>query len=117
MLTLLSLFLSVLVTQRITKSIAISIAWYLQTVISAFSSALAGGLMMARALYDFGVERKWFSGSHEDTPVDEIASYIFAALGFYFQFSIRFDVPFPFNLLLWPLELAEWKIRWTITKV
>jgi hypothetical protein len=91
------------IIHRITKSIAISIAWYLQTIISAFSSALAGGLMMARALFDFGIERGWFSGSHEDTPVDEFASYLFAALGFYFQYSIRFDVPFPFNLLLWPL--------------
>jgi len=39
----------------------------------------------------------------EDTYVDEILSYIFAACGFYFQFKIGFDMPFPFNLLLWPL--------------
>lgn len=101
----------------IAKSIAMSIAWYLQTIISAFSSALIGGLMMARALYHVLVKRGYVSGSHEETSVDEILSYVFAAAGFYFQFKLAFDVPFPFNLLLWPLEFAEWRIRWTLTKV
>jgi hypothetical protein len=71
--------------------------------------------MMARALYDFGVERGWFSGSHEETSVDEFASYLFAALGFYFQYSLRFDVPFPFNLLLWPLgKYSLGRIDWLV---
>jgi hypothetical protein len=47
---------------------------------------------------------------------DEVLSYGLAALGFYFQFSLNFDVPFPFNLLLWPLEFVEYYLRWSITK-
>lgn len=54
--------------------------------------------------------------NHSDTFVDEILSYIFAALGFYFQFSIGFKVPSPFNLLLWPFGTVEYYIRWSITK-
>jgi hypothetical protein len=85
-----------------------SIAWKLQSVISAFTSALTGGLIMARAIYAFCSERKIrFAGmvpnNHEETYIDEVFSYVFAACGFYFQFKIGFDMPFPFNVLLWPL--------------
>lgn len=52
---------------------------------------------------------------HTDTYVDEMMSYAFAALGFYFQFMLGFRVPFPFNVLLWPFQFAESYIRWTIT--
>lgn len=91
----------------ITKSIAMSIAWYIQTVISAATSAMQGGLQMARALMRMGRKRgvKFLPADHE-TYIDEGAAYIFAGLGFYFQFSLHFDVPFPFNWLLWPFELA-----------
>jgi hypothetical protein len=105
----------------VVKSIAMSIAWYIQSVISAFTSALAGGLMMARATLAALVHRKITLGglipaNDADTMFDEILSYGLAALGFYFQFSLNFDVPFPFNLLLWPLEFVEYYIRWSITK-
>lgn len=94
------------------KSIGISIAWKLQTIISAFTSALAGGLIMSRALLFIR-----FKGqkNHDDTSMDEIASYIFGGLGFYFQFTHSFDAPFPLNIILWPVELAEYYIRWSIT--
>lgn len=64
--------------------------------------------MMARAIYNFCSERniKFFGmvpNKHEESYIDEVLSYIFAAGGFYFQFKIGFDMPFPFNLLLWPL--------------
>ncbi len=93
-------------------SIGISIAWKIQTIISAFTSALAGGLIMARALMLIVSKGK---KDHEDTSADEIASYVFAGLGFYFQYMLKFDVPFPLNLFLWPMELAEYYIRWAVT--
>lgn len=104
----------------IIKSIAMSIAWYIQSVMSAFTSALAGGLMMAQAVYQFCVHREmklfgWIPDNHTESNVDEILSYIFAALGFYFQFRNKFALPFPLNLVLWPFEFAEYYIRWTIT--
>ena len=97
-----------------------SIAWYIQAVRSAFASALAGGLMMARSAYQALLVRDIKLGglvkaNHEDSSLDEVLSYIFAALGFYFQFKLGFDMPFPFNLLLWPCEVAEWWLRWLIT--
>ena len=105
----------------ITKSIAMSIAWYIQAVISGVTSSLKGGLMMARAAFQFCTYRKitLFGFIPEDeskSVVDEVLSYVFAALGFYVQFRSGFSLPAPLNLLLWPLEVGEYYIRWTITK-
>ena len=105
----------------ITKSFAMSIAWYLQSVISAFTSALTGGLMMARAVYDFCVHRNMKLGglipeNHEDSNLDEMLSYAFAAMGVYLQVMNNFSVPFPLNIVLFPVKMAEYYRRWTITQ-
>jgi len=98
------------------KSIAMSIAWYIQTIRSAFASALAGGLLMSRStLYMLQKRGLFQKKDHSETHVDEFLSYIFAACGFYFQFKLGFDVPYPFNLILFPFEIAEYYIRWSIT--
>ena len=54
---------------------------------SAFTSALSGGLMMAQAVYGFCAHRrmKFIPENHADSSLDEYLSYGFAALGFYFQ--------------------------------
>lgn len=104
----------------IAKSIAMALAWYIQSVVSAVASALKGGLMMSRAFYQFCLYRgiKLFGlipDDHTDSVVDEVFSYLFAGLGFYFQFRAGFALPVPFNLILWPFEIAEYYIRWSIT--
>lgn len=63
---------------------------------------------MARAVYYFFSSRGYelwgmVPNKHEESYLDEALSYVFAALGFYFQLKIHFDITFPFNLLLWPL--------------
>jgi uncharacterized membrane protein len=106
----------------IIKSFAMSIAWYIQSVVSAFTSALAGGLMMARATHLFCIHHKITvfglipqNADHTKSNIDEYLSYLFAAMGFFFQFMHHFSLPFPLNLVLWPFQLAEYYIRWTIT--
>lgn len=76
--------------------------------------------MMSRTVYAELVERKIDLGGlvtedHSKSHFDEYMSYAFAAMGFYFQFKMGFDMPFPFNLILWPFEFVEWFIRWSIT--
>ena len=98
-----------------------SIAWYIQSVIAGVTSALKGGLMMARAAYMFCTYRNinlfgLIPPDNSKSVVDEVLSYIFAALGFYVQFRSGFTLPTPLNLLLWPLQVGEYYIRWTITK-
>lgn len=105
----------------IAKGIAMSIAWYIQSVITGFTSALKGGLMMARAFYQFCIYRGFTLGGlipedHSKSVVDEGLSYLFAGLGFYVQFRSGFVLPAPLNLILWPLQVGEYYIRWTITK-
>jgi len=104
----------------VTKSIAMSIAWYIQRVISAATSAVRGGLMAARALMKFCYRRGWNFGGllpkdDEDTYIDEIAGFTLAALGFYIQFNFGFHMPFPLNWVFWPFEIMEYYIQWTIT--
>jgi hypothetical protein len=64
--------------------------------------------MMARAAYYLCSSRGYklwgmVPDKHEESYLDEALSYVFAAAGFYFQFKMSFDMPFPFSLLLWPL--------------
>ena len=98
------------------KSIGISIAWYVTTIIFAATSAMQGGLMISRALLRICRKRgmRWVP-PHDKTVVDEVIAYLLAGAGFYFQYSLGFDVPFPFNWILWPFEVTEAYIRWTIT--
>lgn len=75
---------------------------------------------MAHAAYHFCKERKidlfgMMPENHEDTFVDELLSYVFATMGFLFQFQNHFRLPFPLNIFLWPFQVAEFWIRWTIT--
>mmetsp|Transcript_11298 Transcript_11298/g.16599 ORF Transcript_11298/g.16599 Transcript_11298/m.16599 type:complete len:328 (+) Transcript_11298:125-1108(+) len=104
----------------IVKSFAMSIAWYIQTVISAVTSAMSGSSLIADAFLHFCVARNWtlkglITEKRDDTYVDEVVMYLFAALGIYFQFSMNFDLPFPFNILMAPVEIVEYYLKWTIT--
>lgn len=105
----------------VVKSVAMSFAFYVQSIVSATASALSGGLMMSQAIYHFCVARDFtlmglLKENHADTYIDEVFAYVFAALGFYTQLRSGFDIKFPLNLVLFPFEWAEFWIRWTITR-
>jgi len=102
------------------KSVAMSIAWYIQRMQSAYSSALIGGLMFSRSMMNYLHSKNINPGgllpkNHEDTYIDEATGWTLAALGFYVQFKLNFSVPFPLNLVLFPFEWIEYYIQWTIT--
>ena len=70
------------------KSLAMSIAWYIQRVISAATSAVRGGLMCSRGVMKLCYRRGWRLGgmlpeNDEDTYLDEVAGFMIAGLGFY----------------------------------
>ena len=105
----------------VAKSIAISIAWYLQTIISAVTSAMEGSLIVSRTALKLCVKKGVTLGGlipqrHEDTYVDEAFGLLLAVWGVCFQFRMGFAIPFPFNLPLLPFEFAESYLRWVITK-
>lgn len=97
------------------KAVACYIAWWVQRIISAFHSAIRGGLMCGKELVDFAHEKGWIATKNEDTYLDEIVGWGLAALGFFTQFMLGFSVPFPFNFLMWPMYIVEGFIMWSIS--
>merc|ERR1711935_1035309 len=93
-----------------TKALAISIAWYMQSVLSAVTSSLIGALMISKALITIVrresiIAEKWLPEDMDSTQVDEIISYGIATLGVFVQFMMNFSAPFPLNIPLFPFEL------------
>lgn len=110
------------------KAASMNIAWRIQRVLTASTSAMVGGLMFSRAilrmLYKRGVTMfGWIDETgQEASPLDEIIGFSVAALGFWTQMEVQyknnfsFQVPFPFSLITWPFDLLEKWIQWVITK-
>jgi hypothetical protein len=46
---------------------------------------------------------------------DQAVGYVLAALGFYVQWQFGFGIPFPFSLVMLPLDAVEWYVRWSVT--
>jgi len=98
----------------VVKAIAIWVAFFVQRVISAYYSAMRGGLMAARNVLEYCSKMGFFSINPEDTIIDEVAGYSLAAIGLYWQVSAGFQLYFPLNLLLLPATMAEWALLWLI---
>ena len=96
------------------KIIAVSVAWKLQQVISAFYSAIRGGLMISRNLLGICARKKWFNIDPENTHLDEIGGWAIAALGFWVQLQLGFSPPWLVQLVLWPIGLLEGTLIWAI---
>ena len=89
-------------------------------MVSAAQSGLRGGLLFSRGVCRFLNKRghTTFLGlslEPEQTYLDEAVGYALAALGFYVQWEFGFGLPFPFSIVMFPLDVVEWYIRWTIT--
>lgn len=107
------------------KITAMAVAWYMQTVISAFYSAIRGGKLFATALFQFFTDRGWLEKfpdslvkkpfNPDESYLDEAIGYPLAAIGFYVQYTYDFGLHFPLNLILFPLTCIEWIIRWQVT--
>lgn len=97
------------------KFVAISIAWFIQRVISSVQSAIRGGLMFSRRILSFLKAKGIFPGYEEDDYYDEVLGWTVAAIGIYFQLSFGFGLPFPLNLLMFPVSCFESYLTWTVS--
>ena len=95
----------------------LSIAWLLsfQAIISAFHSAIRGGLMVARGGLRYLNKKGVVNVDPDETYLDEVLGWTLAAVGFYWQFSHSFSTPWFCKLVLWPLDIIESWIVWTIS--
>ena len=98
------------------QSMAISLAWTLQRIISAFHSAIRGGLMFSRNILRYLSEMKYIHINHEETVVDEVVGYAIAIIGLWFQLSLGFGLPFPLNIILFPFSILEYFLMWAVSR-
>eukprot|EP00405_Crypthecodinium_cohnii_P008105 CAMPEP_0206423156 /NCGR_PEP_ID=MMETSP0324_2-20121206/2523_1 /ASSEMBLY_ACC=CAM_ASM_000836 /TAXON_ID=2866 /ORGANISM="Crypthecodinium cohnii, Strain Seligo" /LENGTH=467 /DNA_ID=CAMNT_0053887683 /DNA_START=54 /DNA_END=1457 /DNA_ORIENTATION=- len=106
------------------KIIAVWVATWVQAFISAFYSGLRGGRMFAEGLFNiltqYGVMEylpdcitaKPFDP--DQSYLDEAIAYPLAAVGFYMQVSSNFAIPFPLNIVLMPLTILEYVLRYQV---
>ena len=110
-----------LVMGWVCKAAAMSVAWRIQRVLTAYSSAVAGGLMFSRSCFRMlrkrGIGRMPQDGDNK-LFLEEVLGFLVAAAGLYSQIGhgISFRIPFPLRLVTLPFELAEHWIQWAITK-
>ena len=109
------------------KAAAMNIAWRIQRVLTASTSAMTGGVMFARAILRMLHRRGvtvfgWIGETGAESPLDEIIGFTVGAIGFWTQIEVQyknnfsFKVPFPLSLITWPFDWLEKYIQWVITK-
>ena len=103
------------VINMVCKSVAVTIAWMIQRVISSVQASIRGGLMCSRSLMAYTNERGWTNFDEEETYLDEIVGWTIAAIGLYFQLIYFFGLPFPLNVLLGPISIFENILIWIIS--
>jgi len=99
------------------RSSAVSIAWTIQRVISAFHSAIAGGIMASRNVIEYLNEMKYIEFDHTKSYLDEAVGYGLAVVGLWFQLSMGFSLPFILRLFLFPFSFMEWFLMWMVNRM
>ncbi|CAE6921411.1 unnamed protein product [Symbiodinium natans] len=103
------------ITRWTCKLLAISLAWWIQRVISAVHSAIRGGMIFAEYLVDFLHEKGYLQTEHKETYIDEAIGWSIAVLGFLTQLALGFQLPFLLNLFLLPVQFLEAFIVWSVS--
>jgi len=94
------------------RAVAMSIAFWVQNMISAVHSAVQGGQLFTASLCRY-LRKYGISTFDPDTSnLDELAGYAVAILGLGWQLFYR--TPFLLSLILLPLTMCEYAIRFTL---
>merc|ERR1712113_702528 len=93
------------------KVVAISIAWWIERIISAVHSAIRGGLMFSRMLLKYLHQTgKIKFPDADESYLDEAIGWGVALAGFICQFMLGFSVPFPLSIIFMPIRFVEYFI-------
>ncbi|KAJ9471065.1 hypothetical protein DIPPA_09673 [Diplonema papillatum] len=103
-----------LVTQICCRLPAVTIAWFIQRVISCFHSALRGGNILASAAISYAVTRGLISQAPSKKVRTMIAGFI-SFTGMFFQIQHGFGLPWILSIVLAPFCFIEWFLScWAI---
>jgi hypothetical protein len=82
------------------KSIGITIAWTIQSIQSAFQSAIKGGLIFSESILQYATLKGYIPPETDlkKMKAKEILAGTVAFLGFYWQISNGLQLPFPVNV-------------------
>ena len=106
-----------MVSRYLCRTLAISLAWTLQIIIIAFHAALRGSNMFLNGIVHICVERGYIKKAMVPPKASarwNAIVYILAAIGFMYQAKAGFSVPFPLNLVLWPISILEFTLKMLI---
>ena len=96
------------------KTVAITIAWTIQKVISAFHSAMRGGHLAGACLLNVLNKKGFIKFNDAESSIDEAIGYVLAALGLMFQLRSGFRLPFPLNIVFFPISVCEYMLVWIV---
>lgn len=87
----------------------VSLSWMLMRVITSVFAAMRGSELFITGVIVYLERHSYVSDGlfEEGSPIVVAAWGLMAGLGIYLQLSSGFRLPFPFNLLLLPLTIAE----------
>jgi len=100
-----------IVLRKTVQVVALMIAMMLQKGIAAVHSAVRGGRMLGVGVVRYLNRIKVIDYDEDASLIDEFTGYGCAVLGFLWQLSYNFGLPFPFGLLLLPFEICEWSLQ------
>ena len=102
-------------TRYLFRSVGVTFAWFLQRIISGFHSAARGGNLAVVNGIRLAKKHKYLAADfpEEGTKVSAM-SWGLAMVGFYWQVSNGFSLPFPLNLLFFPVTIMEWMLEYWV---
>jgi len=103
-----------LVIKYACRSAAISIAWFIQRVISAFYSAFRGANFFAHGLLMFASRNNYTAPFQENSIIYSGLTTLVGLIGFYWQISSGFSLPFPLNAIMLPFTMFEYFLTWMV---
>ena len=98
------------------KSVAVSIAWFIQRVVSAFHSAIRGSHMFANNVLEYLTIMGYLQKTQREAMMlDTVIAPVLALIGLWYQFSQGFSLTFPLNIILLPFSMCEWFLMWAVS--